>query len=188
MGNFNLADYEPVHERLPKFWALHPKGQIKTDMTAHSTDYQFVVFKCELYDNDKNLIATGWAYEQAGKGYVNATSHIENAETSAIGRALANMGLSGDKRPSREEMQKAERQAPMKPVDDLPAGPSHTAEAVDMTPKVHKLTDRELAKKLKEAGATAATVQKLMHKFGGDEVALKNAGEFLSYDLSAMME
>lgn len=82
----------------------------------------------------------------------------------------------------------AETHVPMsKQVDDIPAG-GKVAAPVDLTPKIHKLSDRELAKKLKEAGATATTVQKLMNKFGGDEVALKNAGEFLSYDLTAMME
>jgi hypothetical protein len=39
----------------------------------------------------------------------NKTSALENCETSAIGRALANMGLSGDQRASREEMAKVQR-------------------------------------------------------------------------------
>jgi hypothetical protein len=53
--------------------------------------------------------ATGYAVEVDGTGGANNGSALENAETSAIGRALANMNLSGNKRASREEMQKVER-------------------------------------------------------------------------------
>jgi deoxycytidylate deaminase len=69
------------------------------------------VFKCELWLDDE-IIATGWAEEIRGVGNVNKTSHVENAETSSLGRALANAGLSGSdftKRPSREEMAKVVR-------------------------------------------------------------------------------
>jgi hypothetical protein len=69
------------------------------------------VFKCELWLNDE-IIATGWAEEIRGQGNVNKTSHLENCETGAVGRALANAGMSGsdvNKRPSREEMQKVQR-------------------------------------------------------------------------------
>ena len=69
------------------------------------------VFKCELWLNGE-IIATGWAEEIRGQGNVNKTSHVENCETGAVGRALANAGLSGSdfaKRPSREEMGKVQR-------------------------------------------------------------------------------
>jgi hypothetical protein len=59
------------------------------------------------------LIGTGYAEEVRGAGNVNRTSHVENCETSAIGRALANCGMAGSdmsKRPSREEMSKVQRQ------------------------------------------------------------------------------
>jgi hypothetical protein len=69
------------------------------------------VFKCELW-LEGEIIATGWAEEVRGQGNVNKTSHLENCETGAVGRALANAGLSGsdfNKRPSREEMGKVVR-------------------------------------------------------------------------------
>jgi hypothetical protein len=69
------------------------------------------VFKCELW-LEGEIIATGWAEEIRGQGNVNKTSHLENCETGAVGRALANAGLSGSdfsKRPSREEMGKVQR-------------------------------------------------------------------------------
>lgn len=107
MANFNLADYEPVDSRIRKFWADHPNGSIITEDT--STDYDRSanrwVFKASLFI-DGTIRSTGFASEIDGQGNVNRTSCIENAETSAIGRALANFGYSGNKRASREEMEK----------------------------------------------------------------------------------
>jgi hypothetical protein len=69
------------------------------------------VIRAELWLEDV-CIATGYAEEVRGAGNVNRTSHVENCETSAVGRALANAGMAGtdvNKRPSREEMSKVER-------------------------------------------------------------------------------
>ena len=106
---FNLDDYEPVASRLDRFLKAHPDARVITDLVHYLADV--AVFKCELWLNDE-IIATGWAEEIRGQGNVNKTSHLENCETGAVGRALANAGLSGSdftKRPSREEMQKVVR-------------------------------------------------------------------------------
>ena len=106
---FNLDDYEPVASRLDRFLKAHPDARIITDLVHYLSDV--CVFKCELWLNDE-IIATGWAEEVRGQGNVNKTSHLENCETGAVGRALANAGLSGSdfaKRPSREEMSKVQR-------------------------------------------------------------------------------
>ena len=65
-----------------------------------------VVFRAELYLPGGDLpVATGYAHEVRGSSPVNRTSHVENCETSAVGRALANYGMSAKgTRPSREEM------------------------------------------------------------------------------------
>jgi hypothetical protein len=71
------------------------------------------VIRAELWLEDV-CIATGYAEEVRGAGNVNRTSHVENCETSAVGRALANAGMAGtdvNKRPSREEMAKVQRQS-----------------------------------------------------------------------------
>ena len=106
---FNLDDYEPVASRLDRFLKAHPDARVITDLVHYLSD--IAVFKCELWLNDE-IIATGWAEEIRGQGNVNKTSHLENCETGAVGRALANAGLSGSdftKRPSREEMGKVQR-------------------------------------------------------------------------------
>ena len=106
---FNLDDYEPVASRLDRFLKAHPDARVITDLVHYLSD--IAVFKAELW-LDGDIIATGWAEEIRGQGNVNKTSHLENCETGAVGRALANAGLSGSdftKRPSREEMGKVQR-------------------------------------------------------------------------------
>ncbi len=87
---FNLEDYEPVASRLDRFLKAHPDARVITDLVHYLSDV--AVFKCELWLNDE-IIATGWAEEIRGQGNVNKTSHVENCETSALGRALSNAGL-----------------------------------------------------------------------------------------------
>ena len=110
---FNLEDYEPVAHRLDRWLSscllrgVQPK--VITDLVHYLNDK--CVFSASLYENDV-LIATGWAEEVRGEGHINKTSHLENCETGAVGRALANAGLAGsdiNKRPSREEMTKVQR-------------------------------------------------------------------------------
>jgi len=107
---FNLDDYEPVATRLAR-WLESTDGQTRviTDM-VHRGD-GWCVFRAELWV-DNTLIATGWAEEHVTDRGVNSTSHVENCETSAVGRALANCGFAGSdpaKRASREEMTKVQR-------------------------------------------------------------------------------
>jgi hypothetical protein len=116
---FDLSSYEPVAERLDRWLNAKIAGY-----NASTNDYPRVltrmvsepgadicVIRAELWLGE-NLIATGYAEEVRGSGNVNRTSHVENCETSAIGRALANCGMAGSdmsKRPSREEMSKIQR-------------------------------------------------------------------------------
>lgn len=103
---FNLDDYETVEERLIKFWKDHAEGRIITTLLS-GTSTQFIV-RAELYKDGSELIwATGLAEETVQGRGVNSTSALENCETSAIGRALANAGYATKgKRASREEMTK----------------------------------------------------------------------------------
>jgi hypothetical protein len=110
VANFNLDEYETVEDRLVKFWADHPEGRIETDIKHY--DERRVVIHASAYTSQDALcpMATGIAEETRGDGFVNKTSHVENCETSAIGRALANLGYATKgKRPSREEMEKAKK-------------------------------------------------------------------------------
>ena len=110
MAQFNLDNYETVEDRLVKFWEQHPDGRVLTSI--HYYDDTRILVKAEIYFNreDERAVATGYAEELRGASPVNRTSHAENAETSAIGRGLANCGYAAKgSRPSREEMEKVQR-------------------------------------------------------------------------------
>jgi hypothetical protein len=84
------------------------------------------VVRAEVYRDvsEELAAATGYAHEVDGQGTVNRTSALENCETSAVGRALANAGYAPKgRRPSREEMAKTpERSAEhTAALDDLDA-------------------------------------------------------------------
>lgn len=104
---WDLSNYETVEDRIDSFYKDNEDGRILTEIHTLSADK--VIFKALVYIGEV-LVATGFAYEKEGSSPVNKTSHIENAETSAIGRALANYNYAKKgARPSREEMEKVVR-------------------------------------------------------------------------------
>lgn len=120
-GRFNLNDYITVDERIDQFWAQYPDGAIRTEVAYTNNDASSVAVRASVYKRceQPHPDATGIAQEerltgedQYGKPVkgANTSSWWENCETSAIGRALANLGMSLSKqRPSRSEMEKVQR-------------------------------------------------------------------------------
>lgn len=123
MAKFNLSEYDQVEDRIKKFYDENPDGRIITEVIYQ--DGERTMIKASIFESveqqEKNCPrATGIAEEirvmevsvsSSGKEYeaVNFSAWTENCETSAIGRALANWKYSGNKRPSREEMDKVRR-------------------------------------------------------------------------------
>lgn len=117
---FDLSKYSTVAERLAQFHSDFPDGRIVTELADVNGDIGKTrwVIKSTIYlsagDQANNLPkATGYAFEVDGTGGANATSALENGESSSIGRALMIAGYSMNKEPnslaSREEMQKVVR-------------------------------------------------------------------------------
>jgi len=104
---FNLADYETVDSRIHQFYGEFKDGRIVTEMELIDMEKGHVIFKAYIYKDAVRTMpdATGYADGFRKDRGVDAQFWINNAETSSIGRALANLGLSAKgKRPSAEEM------------------------------------------------------------------------------------
>ena len=158
MAQFNLADYETVEERIRRFYKDNKTGRIITDNITTLQDRQVStwVVKASVYLDDQSdkPKATGLAFEVDGQGMANKTSALENAETSAIGRALANAGYSGNKRTSRQEMEKVARGATPKATSK-----DWIAMATDLGNDIEGL--RLLYSQAKTANAAPATLAKI---------------------------
>lgn len=109
-SNTDFSDYPLVSDRINLFYQRYPTGRIRTEL--HSKSGGEIIFRALLFRgaDDDRPAATGWASEREGDGEINAVACLENAETSAVGRALANLGFTAStRRPSAEEMAKAAR-------------------------------------------------------------------------------
>lgn len=151
MARFDLSQYSTVAERIDKFWEKYPDGRIHTEI-VHFTPEQ-VVIKAEIYTriDDEMPTTVDFAEERPDTSPVNRVSFVENCATSAIGRALADLGgeFTGSKRPSREEMAKVQRHE----------NRDWLAEAASLG-DVQQL--RVLWAQAKQAGADKTTLEKLV--------------------------
>jgi hypothetical protein len=161
MPQFNLNDYEPVEQRVKRFYKDHKDGRIITDNITTAQDRQVGTWVTKSYiyltadDQEKNLPkATGLAFEVDSAKGPQATSALEVCETSSIGRALANANYSGNKRASREEMEKVARDARPKTT-----GKDWLAMADAMANDIEGL--RLLYSQAKTGGATDDTLEKI---------------------------
>lgn len=112
---FNLDDYETVEERHARALAENP--DLRCVIVNHTSDQDRAVstwvVEARVYLNAGDQAAdipkaTEWAFEIDGSGMANQTSALENACTSALGRALR-WAFAGSKGPSRAEMAKVQR-------------------------------------------------------------------------------
>ena len=118
---FNLQDYETCEVRLDKWWKDNPDGRVATELISFQNG-QYIV-QAYLYRTfaDSVAYATGLAEEKITDRGVNATSALENCETSAIARALANANYAAKgKRASTEEMTKVAKQQMATPKEYIP--------------------------------------------------------------------
>ena len=107
---FSPDQYATVAERIELFYSRFPEGRINTELVTREGGE--ITFRALVYRSAAETLAaaTGWASEREGDGDVNTVACLENTETSAVGRALANLGFTASaKRPSREEIEKVAR-------------------------------------------------------------------------------
>ena len=154
---FDLSNYEPVEKRIDRFYGEFKNGRIVTELVAHS-DQMFIVKAFAYRDAaDERPASTGFAEERVGSYPVNRQSALENCETSAIGRCLANLNFAPKgARPSLEEMTKTDRvsdaSAPAQEYSwsnvKISNGPAARADASEKQVGYIKKLVRELAEEL----------------------------------------
>lgn len=129
-------DYVEVKERVKDFHDKYPNGSISTELLHHS-DGLWVVKATIVTDVDKPRVFTGLAQEVESEDYkqVNFSSALENAETSAVGRAMAflNIGVV-DSIASVDEINKANNRKYTKP--------KFVSDNGGFNPKIHEKIER----------------------------------------------
>lgn len=126
-------EYFTVAERIANFRERHPEYAVETQLI--SQDDEKVIMKALIMDGER-LISTGYAEEVRDSSKINQTSALENAETSAVGRALAFFGLAGTEIASADEVAAAITQQREKEI---------LAEWSRFTPKVEEHRDTLVA-------------------------------------------
>jgi hypothetical protein len=153
----SIEDYEPVVVRFARFIEWCSTNQrnprvLSEMLSAAGSDV--ALFKTSIYLDDV-LVCTGHAEEirdTSGKRSVNATSHVENAETSSLGRSLANFpfanfaGTDFSKRPTREEMSKVQRTNNSLPTESRAPVGGNSRLATDKQKGMIKAISRSLGK------------------------------------------
>ena len=114
--NIHGKEYRTVAERINLFYERYDKmhTQIITEIVKDDGNIVQVKATINVDRRDKedsiSLLGTGYAEEDRSKGRINSTSALENCETSAIGRALASIGLGGEEYASANEVENARYQ------------------------------------------------------------------------------
>lgn len=148
--------YVMVNKRVLAFRKLCPMGSISTEIL--SMENGVVVMKCTITDEHGSVLGTGMAYEKESSSYINKTSFIENCETSAVGRALAMVGIGVDASMcSAEELVNAINNQEKKPSQGKGKAKEEPSQDVEVA-KIDQTKIRSLMAKANEAGVSQGTL------------------------------
>lgn len=151
--NIKGKEYVEVHQRIIFFNDNYPNGSISTELVTSTDSPEIIIRAIVLPDIEiPNRQFTGYASEKVGSGFINKTSALENAETSAVGRALAMMGIGViDALASTNELEKSQRYTektlPKEPQEDDGVNKSLVLDTIRN--KTSKILKEEDSKKLK---------------------------------------
>ena len=121
--SFHGKQYSMVVDRVLTFRkAFGWDYGIETEVVTELTGDNMVAVKCVIKNIEGRIVGSGLAYEHKDNGPVNRLSALENCETSAIGRALASMGLAGGEYASGDEVNLIDEKDNALWKDEFPLG------------------------------------------------------------------
>tara|TARA_R100001198_G_C5237679_1_gene215335 strand:+ start:2353 stop:2985 length:633 start_codon:yes stop_codon:yes gene_type:complete len=133
-------DYQKVADRQAIFKKEYPTHKITTHLldTCIIEGKHQVIIKCEILNGSNKVAATGIASEREGSSSINKTSWVENAETSAIGRAFRALGIGDNENyASKEEVVNAKQKlGTVEKKEKVSKGKSLTEKAKKNTKKL----------------------------------------------------
>lgn len=154
--------YLTVALRVNQFREAHPDWCIATEILHRDQDV--VVLKASILNDKGTLMATGHSEEKRAASQINRTSALENAETSAIGRALAALGYVGTEFASADEVANAiKQQGTITPNSGAGEGLTHKQKQVIADTAV-QIKDKLAEGKEWDAYSLAVTVTELEDK------------------------
>lgn len=168
--------YKTVAKRVDEFREEH-KTEMSIITSLISVDEKTVVMKAEILDKDGRVIATGYAEEMRSDNpkMINSTSALENCETSAIGRALANFGLAGGEYASADEVANAIAQQAQfeKPANKTRLNFDDVRETLDAIDDIESLNAYGDELKKKHPNMTVAQANAISKMFNARREELK---------------
>ena len=161
-------NYAEVNQRIKAFRMVYPEGYIVTELMRDEDDICIFHARC---GNGAVTLGTGTAFEVKGSSNINKTSYIENAETSAVGRALGMAGFGIDTSvASAEEVQNAiEQQDNLENTIPLDKRKTASAKQIELLKK--KYSPEMLVQMMEKNG-----VDRL------EDLPMNKASEYIAYN------
>ena len=147
--NIKGKEYVTVNERIKAFRNTYKDYSLVTDIIEMSDNH--CVMKASILDPQGKVVATGYARETVSKSPINKFAFVENAETSAWGRALGNFGIGVDTAicSAEELLQKISQEETAKvelAIDALQKGEIDSCRSKEELVKVCQRISKELGK------------------------------------------
>jgi len=165
--NIHGKQYKTVALRVSEFRENYPIDDgwgIETQ--CYAVDAQTVIMRAVITDPQGRVVATGYAEEERSQRGINSTSALENAETSAIGRALAAAGYAGTEYASADEVAQAISKQGSSP-SAAPGQPSQKQKNFAWSLIKKQPEDKQEAYIKRAKTADAAALSKLIDELNG---------------------
>jgi len=163
---FDLESYEDVNSRIKRFRETHLSGRIETHIVDINIEKGYVLIEAMVYREHEDLVpaAVDYAYEMRSDRGVNRDFWVENAVTSAVGRAIGLL-MPSEKRPTKQDMEKVERLSHVPAQPDPWAHFTVTTEAAEPVGNVLQLVSEQLGAEIVETTPLCAH-GRMIHKSG----------------------